>query len=403
MAESSADSAASADSAVSADPAAHSARTHDVAIVGAGPVGLLLAVLLVDAGLDVVVLEARPGPSGLTRAIGIHTPSRGALAAAGVLDEVERSALPLNDGLAGADGRVLGRMRFAQSIMMLPQPRVEHLLRTRLNDHAPDALRFGVGVDRIELVDQAALVTTRAGDTVRARIVVGADGVHSTVRRAAGIRWRRIGAARRYAMLDLPGDPGSTVADLRFERGGVVESFPMPGARRWVALVGRVHSSRVHGSAPPAPTRAAFAEVVRERTGRSIGISADAAPSVFTAEQHLAAAFVAGRAVLIGDAAHQVSPMGGQGMNLGWLDAAALAPLVTAMVREGTDAASALAAWSRRRRRAARRAIRRARFNMAMGVPLPWAVHALRCLAIRVLARPPWLAALERSFTMRDL
>ncbi len=433
---------------------------HDVVIVGAGPVGLLLAVLLRQGGLDVVLLERRPGPSSRTRAIGIHPPSLAVLAEAGLREAVLERALLVSEGRAGADGRVLGRMRFdagavVGSIAILPQPETERLLRERLaqlshsgvGEGRPDAVRFGATVQRLTAVPGGVVVEVAGADAtshrLRARCVVGADGVHSTVRAAAGIGWRRVGGRRRYAMADLldhhavpavapeddagpgpagaaPGGASTGVAELWFERGGVVESFPMTGGRRWVVLLAR----GLH-----APTIERFAALVRARTGldpraalrhpgAGTGAAAGPPPSEFIAEQHLAERFAQGRMLLVGDAAHQVSPIGGQGMNLGWLDVAALAPVLVAALRPRAAAARdgvpgaapaatppgvALAVWARARRRAARRAQRRARFNMAMGRPAGAVLHALRCVAIRVLAGGPWRAALGRAFTMRDL
>jgi 2-polyprenyl-6-methoxyphenol hydroxylase-like FAD-dependent oxidoreductase len=103
--------------------------------------------------------------------------------------------------------------------------------------------------------------------------------------------------------------------------------------------------------------------------------------------------------VLIGDAAHEVSPIGGQGMTLGWVDAAELAPLLTAAVR-GADVG--LAAFDRRRRRAAAVASAQARLNMALGRPLPAPLMRARNRVLAGLFRSRTLSdAVARRFTMQ--
>ncbi|HYI33230.1 MAG TPA: FAD-dependent oxidoreductase [Glaciibacter sp.] len=183
-------------------------------------------------------------------------------------------------------------------------------------------------------------------------------------------------------------------AVLYFERGGVVESFPLPGQRRrWVAMTDGLRTDAV---------AADLADIIRSRTGVDLPPSADA-PSPFVVQQHLADRMVAGRVILVGDAAHEVSPIGGQGMNLGWLDAVALAPALEQAVRNPAAAERALAAFDERRRRAARMAARQAGFNMAMGRPVTGIRLLARNALVRVLALPPARGIVARAFTMRWL
>ncbi|MBX3093680.1 MAG: FAD-dependent monooxygenase [Cryobacterium sp.] len=356
---------------------------HNVAVVGGGPVGLLAAVLLAQGGVDVVVLERRTEISGRPRAIGIHPPAVVALAAAGV--DVTREGVRIEEGVARSDGRELGRMRFDDpGVFSLPQQRVQSMLRARLTELQPDALRLGrraTGlarrVDRVEIL----------GTDVGARVVVGADGVDSTVRRAAGIPWHTRPGRASYAMSDVDDARLPGLAVLSFERGGVVESFPLPGGqRRWVALL-------TGESGEPD-----LARIVRERTGHEL--AADASVSVFAARQNLAARFVDRGVVLIGDAAHEVSPIGGQGLNLGWLDAHALARL---LLQNPTPTAGEWRRFERSRQASARRAQAQARFNMRFGRALPAPLHRARVLGIRMLTLPPARALLADAFTMRRL
>jgi 2-polyprenyl-6-methoxyphenol hydroxylase-like FAD-dependent oxidoreductase len=376
---------------------------HDVAIVGAGAVGLLLACLLAQRGLDVVVLERRTTPGDRTRAIGIHPPGLGALDAAGVGADVRRRGVPIHDGVVTCEGRRLGRLAFdGEPVWSLPQRETEALLEARFAELAPGALRRGQRVDGltrveggVEVIGAAVRVPARGARLVRARYVVGADGVRSRVRSAAGIEWVRRRGSAEYVM----GDTGDTTdapatALLRFEPGGVVESFPLPGGRRrWVAWVRRT----------PAPlTPSALATIIAARTGASVDLAAATEPSAFTARQHLARRFASGRIALAGDAAHEVSPIGGQGMNLGWLDA----------VRLDRELAHALAAgappepfgsYDRARRAAALRATRQAAFNMTMGAPAAGVRLRWRNRLVRVLAVWPLRTVLASAFTMRRL
>lgn len=376
----------------------------DVAIVGGGPVGVFLACLLAGRGVDVEVFERRTEPSMRARAIGIHPPSLAALAEAGVADAVIARAVRIVDGAVYCDGARLGGLSFAAAfsrypfVAALPQYETEALLRARLDALRPGAFHSGCDVTGVREVGGGAEITVAGGPAVRARYVVGADGTRSVVRASAGVAWRSRPGSGSYLMADFPDEAatGSAAASavLYFERGGVVESFPLPGGRRrWVAKTDHLLAEAPAGE---------LAGIIRSRTGVELGESTDVT-SPFLARQHLAERMVVGSVVLVGDAAHEVSPIGGQGMNLGWLDALALAPVLQDALLDPLGAEAALAVFDVRRRRAARVAIAQAGFNMWMGRPVSGLGLAARNALVRALATPLVRPLLARAFTMRWL
>ena len=392
---------------------------RDVIVVGGGPVGILLACLLAERGVDVEVLERRTEPSMLARAIGIHPPSMKVLRQAGVAEEVLARAVRIETGSVQSGGRTLGRLSFAQMagrfpfVVALPQHETEAVLRARFKKLRPDGLRSGVGVgmlhDRGHHVDVIAEASPKAIRDAAAegaddngleivgsaRYVVVADGARGRLRDAVGIASRPLGGGDTYLMADYPdtGEHG-TEAVLFFEKGGVVESFPLPnGRRRWVALTPTLM---------PDASLADLTALVLSRTGVLLPTS-DAVPSSFSVRQRLASTMVQGRVLLAGDAAHEISPIGGQGMNLGWLDVVALAPALTHALAQPIEARVTLAGYDRRRRRSARMAARQAGFNMAMGRPARGLRLRLRNVVVRMLATPPLNSLLTRAFTMRWL
>ncbi len=376
----------------------------DAVIVGGGPVGLLLGGLLAQRGLSFRVLEARPAPSPHSRAIGIHPPALEAFARLGLADALLAAGVPIPRGVVRGEGRVLGDLGFAgvsreyPFVLSLPQQGTEVLLERRLDQLAPGSLRRGVRVLGVREGGNRVTVEVQDGEEVRtleARFVVGADGRQSTVRREAGIPYRGGTYPDRYLMGDFPDTtPYGPDAVIHLAAGGVVESFPLPGGvRRWVARTDRLY-------AQPRPQD--LTALLRGRTGLHVPAGECSMLSPFEVRHHLAGRMVRGRTILIGDAAHEVSPIGGQGMNLGWLDAAELAPLLGLDDRR---AAPALRHFALRRRRSAWLATRQAELNMFFGRPgQGWGRRLNERLIEGLLAPPsPGGPLLARAFTMRWL
>jgi 2-polyprenyl-6-methoxyphenol hydroxylase-like FAD-dependent oxidoreductase len=308
----------------------------DVIVVGAGPVGLVLAAELALAGAAVQVLERRAEPDEAMRAQSINVPTAAALDGRGLLPAAERMQGEVVGGFAGTGRRFTGHFAgmvldpdlvdwsdsdleahaVAAAVRMVPQPRLEALLAEHVA-RLGVPVRRGVEVTALEQTGAGVLVGTAAGDTVRTRWLVGCDGGHSAVRRLAGI--------------DFPGsDPELTgyqavadIADPEELADGWV--WTTRGAYRYGPQPGRVVT--LEFGAPPADRSAPVTleelqSSLRRVSGTDVTLTAlRAVPTRWTDNSRQAATYRSGRVLLAGDAAHVHPPFGGQGLNLGVGDA----------------------------------------------------------------------------------
>uniref|UniRef100_UPI000C7F836B FAD-dependent oxidoreductase n=1 Tax=Zhihengliuella halotolerans TaxID=370736 RepID=UPI000C7F836B len=302
-------------------------------------------------------------------------------------------------GQARCRGRLLAELSFAPVpgpypfVLSLPQAETEGTLERHL-ERAGVEPRRGVEVTGLRRVAKGVVLQTNGGE-IEARFVVAADGARSAVRGAAGIAAPVRTYPDAYVMGDFAETSGGEAdarAVLYLEPAGVVESFPLPGARRrWVVRTGRRAGE---------PELEALVEAVRRRTGVVLDPGSNSMLSAFGVRRRIAEQFSAGRVALVGDAAHEISPIGGQGMNLGWLDAVALAPHLLSGL-SGEEVGPRLESWAAQRRAAARAAAQRAHLNMALGRPVPGLLLPVRNGLLGSVAAVPSLHdAVARTFTM---
>lgn len=203
---------------------------------------------------------------------------------------------------------------------MVSQAVTESVLLKRFAELGGQVLRPRTLVDLIQ-DESAASATLDDGSRLRARYVVGADGMHSTVRERAGIAFSGGSYGESFVLADvrLSGAVPRDEVILYFSPAGMVVVAPLPdGVHRIVATV---------DEAPEQPS-AAYVQALLDARGpqreRSV-VHEVLWGSRFRVHHRVADVYRAGRVLLAGDAAHVHSPAGGQGMNAGILDAMSLA------------------------------------------------------------------------------
>ncbi|SDC83651.1 2-polyprenyl-6-methoxyphenol hydroxylase [Mycolicibacterium neoaurum] len=296
----------------------------DVLIVGAGPVGLTAAIVLTQRGRRVQVIDNQAAGANTSRAAVVHARTLELLAPYGASpDLVARGVHVPAFSIRDRDTTLLkvpfgGLPTAYPYTLMISQADTEALLLRRLEHLGGHVLRPVTLTDATQLHDGIAAVCAD-GRKIDARYLLGADGLHSTVRRTAGIDFTGGTYADSFVLADvnLSGGLGAEEVILYFSPAGLVVVAPLPeGRHRIVATV---------DEAPTEPDAAFVQRLLNERgpQAQPAVVERIVWSSRFRVHHRIADTFRSDRMLLAGDAAHVHSPAGGQGMNLGIEDAVA--------------------------------------------------------------------------------
>jgi len=378
--------------------------TYPVLIIGGGPVGLFLALCLKEVDIECLVLEKRTGSTTHSKSIGIHPVSIELFDRLHITERFLDEGLKIHRGHAFIERDLVGTLTFKHCpaphryVLAVPQFVTERILTSLLEEKFPGVLKKGMELQQMEQHEDHVLCKVRSnlGTDVlfRGTFLVGCDGKDSRVRQAAGIPFDGGAYEDTYVMGDFTDNTRfGTDAAIFLTRDGLIESFPLPvEMRRWVVKT---------DDFVPDVERSQLERLVHDRLGYDLSHSENFMLSSFGVQHYRAREFVKGNIILAGDAAHVISPIGGQGMNLGWLDAWRLADLLDHILHRGKGAAPLLDVYRTDRRKAAVKAERRAEFNMALGRKTTRPER--RRLMLKAMLSFPLNRLLARAFTMRGL
>lgn len=352
-------------------------REVAVCVVGAGPVGGTLACRLAAAGIPTAVVDRAPlppmeHPAFDGRAYAVAAGSRDLLAAAGLWERLAAAACPILD-IRVSDGR-LGRpasklfLHFdhreagedAAPFGFMVEARA---LRVALNAHfaaLPALSVFAPAEAAVERTDTGATVHIAGGPEIACQLVVAAEGRNSPLREAAGIPVTRLPYTQTGIVTAIAHErPHHNVALEHFLPAGPFAQLPMApsadaeagGAPNLSAIVWTERTEAARRML--ARDDAGFARAIRRRLGDHLGwVRPVGRRWTYPLSAMHAHRYTDTRLVLVGDAAHGIHPIAGQGLNLGFRDVISLSDLLIQAHDSGADigAPALLARYQRRRR-----------------------------------------------------
>jgi 2-octaprenyl-3-methyl-6-methoxy-1,4-benzoquinol hydroxylase/2-octaprenylphenol hydroxylase len=327
----------------------------DVVVIGAGMVGAAAAVLLARSGFSVAVIESREpepfdasGPVG-TRVSAISPGSADILAEAGAWRQLERQRHCPYRRMVVEDRDETVTMEFEAAEFGLE--RLGTIIENQLVQWSLwQSLMSMGGVERycpdsvaeLENSGDNPVIRTKGGDTISCRLLVAADGADSRIRRMLAIRQAHWEYGQQGLVCVVQTQtPNAGVAWQRFLEGGPLAFLPLQdGSSSIVWSLPEAQATRLMALDEPA-FLAELENAVSGGESHWPGRLTAAGPrTTFPLTMRLSERYTGRRAVLIGDAAHVVHPLAGQGVNLGLLDAAALVEVLVTARTGGADFAA---------------------------------------------------------------
>jgi ubiquinone biosynthesis UbiH/UbiF/VisC/COQ6 family hydroxylase len=310
---------------------AGNAHMHDVAIIGGGLVGASLALALQPIGLDIALVEPHPvaaAPTGEnwdSRIYAISPGNAAFLEGLGVWSRLDPQRVQRVETMAISGDRRDSRLEFSAydaGLRELAWIVESGALQRALLDaiYAAGGVRMccPAQAEGLAIMDSAATITLADGAMLDAQLVVGTDGRDSLVRREAGID-ARISEYRQFGVVANFETEKSHhgTAFQWFRADGILALLPLPGNR--VSMVWS--TTEQHTQELLALDGGALADAVAEASGGTAGALRLITPAAaFPLRLAQIARLVAPRVALAGDAAHNVHPLAGQGVNLGFRD-----------------------------------------------------------------------------------
>jgi 2-octaprenylphenol hydroxylase len=326
------------------------ARDFDIVIVGGGIVGAAAAALLAHepdlASLSIAMVEMRPpsAPSDADidlRVSAISRASERLLRVVGAWEEASKRASPYDEMLVwDAASRVHSRAQLRFAASSTGEPNLGHIIENRrvqwaLYDTAAVRQRVSLlraEVTALELNGDATRVTLSDGRRISAGLVIGADGANSRSRELAKLPIdRRSYAQSAFVTHVRTQHPHRATAFQRFLPSGPIAFLPLADGRSSIVWT----TTPEHAVSLTAMPESECALAIRNASDAVLGDIEVAAPRAqFGLQLIHARSYCAPGFALIGDAAHAIHPLAGQGVNMGLLDVAALVEILAATVRE---------------------------------------------------------------------